>query len=107
MPRTLSRVAAGLSDQPVKSVLYADHPPAMPDDGALTTPRMTAFRPGQSPPPVRMPMVRFTARDSAWRSRLPTPALFGGDGQLAETGFLGQVHQGDHPAMPGLTIGQQ
>ena len=54
--------AVGL-DQPVEAVLDAEH--SMPQLAAdLTTARMTAFRPGASPPPVSTPMRLSGRHDS-------------------------------------------
>ena len=60
MPRTSSRVRASAllgMEQAVESVLYADHLPAAAVSRRFTTPLMTAFRPGQSPPPVSIPIL--------------------------------------------------
>ena len=55
-------------DQPVEAVGNADDFPVVFQDGRSVAARITALRPGASPPPVAMPMQRISDMKVRWSS---------------------------------------
>ena len=60
-------------DEPAPALAHADHLPAARRATRRVTARMTAFSPGQSPPPVRMPIAHARQPNAIVRCPFPPP----------------------------------